>query len=288
MDNFNTITLIHNQADNLPRILSAYASQTRLPDTFIFVLDRCNDNSENILDEFSKQFKSKIITNNNGTGFLAGYCRDLVYTQYNDLPVIFLDGDCIPSPELFAQFSEAFCNNIVIGSRKLETKQGILDDRRTLIPWAKDYIFSPDELKEIDYTFLAKNGLLTISCCLGVSPSICRKIKEINQKLYGVDRLFAPIFDGQYGGEDEFFGLTAMLWELPIVSIPTKHYVLHVEHANTTIDYEAKVTEQYTKLVDLADKLNAPGKYNIDFDYNMFVIDSIKNKLNKNRSYFWR
>lgn len=96
-----------------------------------------------------------------------------------------------------------------------------------------------------------------------------------------MDRLFAPIFDGQYGGEDEFFGLTAMLWELPIVSIPTKHYVLHVEHANTTIDYEAKVTEQYTKLVDLADKLNAPGKYNIDFDYNMFVIDSIKNKLNK-------
>jgi len=39
----------HNQGKYISRIIRGYESQTVSPDLLLFVLDRCNDDSENII-----------------------------------------------------------------------------------------------------------------------------------------------------------------------------------------------------------------------------------------------
>jgi len=273
---FNTITLIHNQEKNLAQLLDSYSSQSIKPNNFIFVLDRCTDDSENMINDFSNKYNTTIIKNENGSDFMAGYCRDLAYSTFNNLPVIFLDGDCIPSPDLFHQFALEFernKNGIVIGSRRLEDNNGHIDeDRRVIIPWVKGLIFNDDKNLDITNLFFAKNGLLTISCCLGITPSSANIISNINEKITGNRRIFSSSFDGRYGGEDDIVGLIAMFYNIQISSIATKHHVLHKWHeSRKKEEFQDRINIEYEKIKEQAIKDNAPGLYNKDIDFAAYV-----------------
>lgn len=283
--NFNTITLIHNQEKNLAQLLESYSLQSIKPGTFIFVLDRCSDNSESIIREFSNSFNAVIIKNLNGSDFMAGYCRDLAYSKFPNLPAIFLDGDCIPSPDLFSEFSKEFfrnSNGIVLGSRKLESLTGeIQEDNRVRLPWLKGRIFN-EHNTSISNTFFAKPGMLTWSCCLGITPFAANLISNINKTLTGNRRLFSSTFDGNYGGEDTFVGMISMLYNIPISSISTNHYVLHKWHESSKKEeYQHRIDNECEKLKELAVKTNAPGLHNIFIDYSKYVQDFVFSQMVK-------
>lgn len=275
-NNFNTITLIHNQEKNLNKLLDSYSEQSIKPNNFIFVLDRCSDNSENIITEFSKKFSTIIIKNDYGSGFMAGYCRDLAYQKYRNLPVIFLDGDCIPSSDLFLHFSLEFernKNGIIIGSRRLENELGkITNDNRIMIPWLEGKIFRQNENINITNKFFAKVGMLTWSCCLGITPFAANIISSINKTITGNGRIFSSSFDGRYGGEDDIVGLIAMFYNIQISSIATKHHVLHKWHeSRKKEEFQDRINIEYEKIKDQAIKDNAPGLYNKDIDFSEYV-----------------
>ena len=274
--NFNTITLIHNQEKNLAQLLDSYSSQSMKPNNFIFVLDRCTDNSENMINDFSNKYNTTIIKNEYGLDFMAGYCRDLAYSKFNNLPIIFLDGDCIPSPDLFHQFALEFERNkhgILIGSRMLEELSGEqMNDKRYIVPWLKGKIFNMNDNTNISNMFFAKAGMLTWSCCLGITPSAANIISNINEKITGNRRIFSSSFDGRYGGEDDIVGLIAMFYNIQISSIATKHHVLHKWHeSRKKEEFQDRINIEYEKIKDQAIKDNAPGLYNKDIDFSEYV-----------------
>lgn len=275
---FNTITIIHNQSKNLPDILQAYSSQSYKPEIFVFVLDRCSDTSEEIINEFAKTNTVDIIINNDGDGFMAGYCRDLAWEKHNKYPAIFLDGDCSPSPYLFEEFAKAFYinnNGIVIASRNLETEfGGIEEDSRVSIPWLRDKIFSKDGNMIITNRGLSKPGMIIWSCCLGITPNAAINIINVNYDITRKKRIFSPTCDGLYGGEDTIVGLISMFLDMSILSIKPEHTVFHRWHpTNKKKDYQTTIDTMYNLLEEYAIKNNLPGVKYKDFDYSKFVFN---------------
>ena len=283
MKNFTTITLIHNQEKNLERVLNSYSLQTLQPDLYIFVLDRCIDNSKNILETFSERFPTKIVENVSGNGFLAGYCRDLGLSYVKNSSVLFLDGDCVPTEKIFEENYKVLNTNekiITISKRICEQENGdIAEDPRILIPWFKDKIFKKCGNYLIEDMYLSRGAGLTWSCCLGLNFLAINLIKNIIKNITGEFRLFNPIFDNKYGCEDDYIGYVAMLFSIPIVSINPENFVKHIWHIPKT-DFPNNVEiakSEFNKLSEFAIKNNATGLKFLDINFSQYVREFISN-----------
>ena len=66
----------HNQSKNIERIVSGYENQTLKPDLVLFVLDRCSDNSLEILENINTELNLKWLVKETGENFSAGLTRD--------------------------------------------------------------------------------------------------------------------------------------------------------------------------------------------------------------------
>jgi len=268
----STVTLVHNQENNLPTILKAYSNQSLLPELFIFVLDRCTDNSKKIIEEFAIRFPTKIVENTSGNGFLAGYCRDLGLSESNT-NTLFLDGDCIPSENLFREFDNALDVNepsIAISKRinLCEDKVSFLPDSRETTPWYVNWIFG-DENITITHLEVARVRMLTWSCSLGLNKLAILKIKEINEILGFGNRLFPTNFDGKWGGEDDHIGHVAMFMNMRVIGLSTRNTVTHIWHkSRTNTQYEAISNQTYDTLKEYFYSINSPG-----FHYSLVDID---------------
>lgn len=284
-EKYHIVTLIHNQEKNLNRIFSSYLKQTKQPDCYVFVLDRCTDNSHRLILEFSKNTNCKIVINNEGNGFRAGYCRDLgFYNIDNPEIILFIDGDCVPdSNKVFEECYKELNNqdkNVVLVSRVFE-KENSLEiesfDRRCSIPWVKNKIFVEGVNNEVVDTYVSRWRALVISCCFGLNIEAINYIKKINLQIFNSDRIFPEIFDGNWGGEDEYIGAVAMLFNLRVCGVNPKHYVRHIWHpSNVNTSYEKKFDEVYNKLLQYAEKNNAPGLKNAYIDLNKIIFNIIK------------
>jgi glycosyltransferase involved in cell wall biosynthesis len=213
---FSIVTLVHNQSKNLPEVLLAYSSQSLQPTSYIFVLDRCTDDSEEIIIEFSKTNNVIIIKNNNGLDFQAGYCRDLGLDSV-DSDVLFLDGDCVPSKNLFEEISNELLSNeptIAIAKRinMISDGTGSSPDTRESTPWFIGLIINENKTI-IKNKELARARMITWSCCLGLNKLAIAEIKKVNIDIFGENRLFPSLFDGRWGGEDDHIGHVSMFLE---------------------------------------------------------------------------
>jgi predicted glycosyltransferase involved in capsule biosynthesis len=269
-NNFYTVTLIHNQESTLKMLLDSYKTQSFFPGKFIFVLDRCIDNSENVLERFAEEFPVKIIKNNFGNGFMSGYCRDLgiseIHKENKNVNILFLDGDCVPSKDLFLEVSNILKTpkqTITINSRLNQSEKDssvYLSDSRVMNPWLKDLIFVNDKNNIIKTMDLARLRMITWSCCLGMNSLTINELKNINKKLYNIERIFSPAFDGTWGGEDDFVGLSAMLFGIDVAAINPEHNVKHIWHeSKSNEDFIKNSKKEYENLLELAHKKNAPG-----------------------------
>lgn len=272
---FSTITLIHDQAKNLPIVLRAYSEQSLQPSRYVFVLDRCSDESEEILKTFSLNNETIIIKNENGSNFLAGYCRDLGLSETRG-DVLFLDGDCVPSLHTFKEVSESLSHDepvisIIKRINEKEDGSGFHPDARESTPWYKGWIFNEDN-NLVEHKELARLRMLTWSCSLGINRAAIHRIKEINRYVGLGDRLFPSVFDGKWGGEDDHIGHVAMFDDMKMVAISAEHYVTHIWHApRTSSEYEECSRNCYSKLKEYAISNKLPGAHYslIDMDKNM-------------------
>lgn len=271
----SVITLVHNQASNLPIILEAYEIQTLQPYVYIFVLDRCTDESENIIKMFSNKHNTEIINNNNGLDFQAGYCRDLGLLRAKT-NVLFLDGDCIPTPELFYEVDKELNSNepkIVISKRKNRNKDNVtyIVDSRESTPWYKNWIFGEYNTL-VEHLELSRIRMLTWSCSLGLNMNAISIIKEINSKIGYQDRLFPTIFDGMWGGEDDHIGHVAMFMCIKIIGLSINHYVTHIWHESKNNEkYMNNSLYVYNKLKGYCESINAPGLFYAAIDIDKHV-----------------
>ena len=278
---FSVITLIHNQAKNLPIVLRAYEEQSVQPSEYIFVLDRCSDESEEILLRFSKNNPAKIIKNENGSNFLAGYCRDLGLSV-TEGDVLFLDGDCAPGKDVFNQASLTMSSeepviSIIKRINQKEDGDGYDPDARESTPWYKGWIFN-DLTTVVEHKELSRLRMLTWSCSFFLNRLAINKIKEINKELGLGARLFPAIFDGKWGGEDDHIGHVAMFTDMRIVAISSKHYVTHIWHPpRTSSEYEGSSRETYNKLKEYAAFYNLPGLPYSKIDMSKHVSEYMQN-----------
>jgi hypothetical protein len=280
---FFTITLIHNQALNLPEILLAYKSQSLVPDCFVFVLDRCTDKSQEHIQRFAVSNTCIVIENTYGDSFMAGYCRDLGLSSLELSPtdvVLFLDGDCIPSRNLFRSMYSSSCSDVeslAIGARENQICQGSSNfniDGREGTPWLKGKVFQRGIDNTVNAMCLAKIRMLIWSCCFAANAAAISKIKNINTTLGGRARMFSESFDGKWGGEDDYVGLIAMLWGVPVVAVNPEDCVQHIWHPpRTDNSFMHKAKEKYKQLHTYAIECNAPGLANAATDPQIFERD---------------
>jgi MoaA/NifB/PqqE/SkfB family radical SAM enzyme/SAM-dependent methyltransferase len=273
-NNLALIVLIHNQSQNLPRLIAAYKGLASSPALFVFVLDRCTDNSKLILE--SSGLNCKIVEVRLASLFRAGANRDIGLCEAErHLPgcdVVFLDGDCVPTPGLI----EAHARNLSLNrnfptttiSRRInenEIGQDLHDDTRIIHARANRRVFGNSD-RLVMTKVPANSRMLTWSCNLGLNRKMIDLCRWANDQLSNEQgRVFNDAFDGRWGGEDDFVGLTASYFGGAVIAIDPKHHVRHIWHVSRQSDEYARTMRVKTgQLKDLAKQTGALGFTRID------------------------
>lgn len=198
---------IHNQGKYIKDILSHYEKQTMLPDELVFVLDRCTDNSNDILKEIdTNKFKIFWYIKEDGEGHQAGAARDFALSIHSDSDFyIFTDGDCLPTELVVQKHVEALSFDhpiLSVGKRECYDQYGnCCGDTRTHFC---ESLFDADTvLLERSYS---SHLNIAYSCNFALNKKGVELCKGINKRLSNSDRLFNSEFDGKYGFEDEMIG----------------------------------------------------------------------------------
>jgi glycosyltransferase involved in cell wall biosynthesis len=290
--NIGVVTIIHNQSENLPKLLDSYSTQTKQPLLYCFVLDRCSDNSYELIQSFkvNSSVEVTIVESNTSSGFGAGFCRDIgvdiVHSFDSDATILFIDGDCIPTSILFEQVQDSASKSDIIIVARMNQIQGTdnyMDDLRVAAPWLDGIVFSRGKNVVIKNMELARSRQLTWSCSLAMSQKAIRTCQDINESIYGIRRVFANVFDGEWGGEDDFVGLTAMLFGLVVTSIDPTHHVKHLWHIpRTNNNIMTKTKIEYEKLKELAILRNSPGLHFTTLDPDIHRKNYMQKLMNSN------
>ena len=200
----------------------------------IFILDRCIDDSNKLLSKYNEQY----IELENRIGFCAGSARNAGLKLTNPTnDVLFLDGDRIPhnlNIERIIQMLYYF--DISVISHKIDNRK-----------WFSD-------IPSINTNFNNySNGIWSSAILL--RRSAINKIIEI----VGNDNLFDPIFDGNWGCEDEYLGDVAKYLHMSCGGFPNFIYV----DGDTTIADKSKLG--YSEQVEKRNKLRS-NLFNIHSD----------------------
>lgn len=263
------ITIMHNQKDNVAAVCSSYINQTVRPDLHIFVLDRCTDNTKDLITSFWHTSDDvAILMNTEGSGFLAGRMRDIALEYLNSngivTDVLFVDGDCVLDARTVESALTEMQSRIccTINKRILPNPNGtITPEVRETSPLVIGSIFVAGSNTEVH----PENALLestTWTCCLGVSAAALCQVQDFMFDLYGSRRIFHPDFDGIYGGEDSFFGLVCMYIGIPIIGIDSNIAVTHIYHSPSTAnnsEYQPTYIRLSSDLYSTALRLSLPG-----------------------------
>lgn len=264
------IVLIHNQAVNLPRLLPAYEGLETQPDLFVFVLDRCTDTSKDVLQGFGTNHHVAIL-DVEGYGFQAGRNRDIgaaeAERQLGPCDFVFLDGDCVPTPALLTGFVEVFKSAgsypaAVVGRRVNETESGgLAEDNRMRITGAAKRVFAADMHRLVVSRAPLFSRLCTWSCCLGVNAVLASLLRQVNTRVDKCATIFNDGFNGRWGGEDDFLGMTAWYLGAAVVSLnPGRCHVRHIYHkSRENVDYIHTMSRRTGQLRRLATRLRMPG-----------------------------
>ena len=214
------IIISHNQAASIPDMLKSLKA---IKADRIWVLDRCSDDSAQLLSG------ETVVTNKEGRGFLAGLMRDIgldVVLRGDYTEVIFLDGDRIP---------QNISDNII--NEEMQNSDCIIFHR---------------DLPEIDEQYFKLLNVPRIVTQV-YSAGLCVKtkfLKMIRSKCPS-KRCFNPVFDGEWGFEDYFFGL-----ELFLLGARIEKSSIRISGSNEPEEEKLKrLTINYNKFRYMRDRL---------------------------------
>jgi hypothetical protein len=149
---------------------------SKLDTDYVIVLDRCSK---------SYPIGYNYIKNETGSGFLAGFCRDLGAKDIKD-DILFLDGDKIPdvSEKKISYLSTMGYDCVLLGLGRRDLRL-FMRCGEGVVP----YLSSSSIRSEI------------YSCGIYLSKDIIKKVKVLNN-----GRIFNSLFDGRWGEEDRYLG----------------------------------------------------------------------------------
>ena len=208
--------------------------------------------------------------------FLAGHVRNEAVKYMDSHPeidaVVFIDGDCIPEPDLIKSHAEVLANNdkpcVTVGKRK-EAQFGWDDQRtddRNFLDMFRD---TPNEID--NETWFVDSGVVW-TCNFGMNRNALSALKHLNKKLYGREEAFSSDFLGTWGGEDGFIGMECFYTGIPVVALENgDNGIRHIYHMRTSgkynhvafLDYLDDKRRELMYLLDLY-KLNVRGLEYVD------------------------
>lgn len=170
-------------------------------------------------------------------GFNAGANRDIGIAEarrrFPGCAVLLLDGDCIPGPT-WAESHRAACGGlrptIACGARNEGT---VADPRTRPLTWQGTTYppsFVPGGRSDCSLEEIVAHRA-TWTCNLSINAAALDRLEVAGHHVHGLPRIFSPMFDGLWGGEDTGLGILAYHVGCRIVTIdPAASYVTHVPH----------------------------------------------------------
>ena len=308
---------VHNQARNLFKVLHGYLKQTVMPKHLILVLDRCTDNSIDVAAAFKVNFEVRLTTLHvidtkdyaNIVGFGAGRTRDvgIAYALANEFEgnFLFSDGDCIPSEKLVEHHERQLAvenPRVTCGLRYETVPNGekisfpliedsnincnVQDDLRTNADYCKNRVFGEGYDRLVLDHEIFERSWICWSCNLGMNRAAINLCKIVNGMLSGdVDRVFNSDFDGRWGGEDGFVGLTIYRCGGETVALSRESHVTHIWHqrSHTNNDHMIMVYNKDTQLKQAIINERVPADISVvesiipaaSRDFNIHVMENI-------------
>jgi hypothetical protein len=183
--------------------------------------------------------------------FLTGYRRN----QAIDMAIedgctsfVFIDGDCLPQPDLIAAHNRANSRNLpnLSVGRRREEKHG-WKDQREFSPNLKHLkLFDRVDENVITDFELLKTSAITWSCNMSMNIQAVNRLKNFNQYYYGRPDIFHSDFLGTWGGEDGFIGVEAYYCNIFITVINDKKSgIKHIEHERPINKYSGDAFQIY-------------------------------------------
>jgi len=233
---------MHNQENNVDRILTALSQQSKLPKELIIVADRCTDGTtakiRNIQSTlpFETTLRIRCPTEE---GFRAGQVRNDGIDQAKATNILMLDGDCVPAPRWVEAHMDILEKATVpcatFGIRHDQIEEASPNTRsdtrtyRTTIP-----IFARTEARVTTFKGVIYGGMGTWSCNLGLNKAAVMLLKQLNNGSVFSNQLT----QGVWGGEDTYLGMQLWdNWAMCVATNPEKGSVYHIWHSR----YSGKV-----------------------------------------------
>lgn len=260
------VVIAHKQAASVAFVLEALVKQLKHDDQVVVVIADTSDiETFDAASVFASEHISVQFAEHGVVGFDAGANRDqgtnYLLGQYFDLSgVVYLDGDCVPNQHvldsfrnLFAQASSASLPVLGCGIRAednnvLGTSSSVhrtYDCRMNSIVHGRS-IFTPGVDRVILHDRHLRASQVCWSCHCGLNIQAIQLLRKTNNALFGdVSRAWASVWDGNYGCEDTFVGLTVFrAGGLVVAMDPAATYVIHQKHPTSARTSKAIINKQ--------------------------------------------
>lgn len=283
MPHVSWVVPIHNQSSNIPRIMYGFASQTRLPDSMVFVTDKCSDDSFNMLQTYSVNLRARgikvtIAKTDPKKGFGAGMTRDTGLLVAEDIYgpdiVIFTDGDCIPSQGLVEAHIKAHESlsgpAVICGARTDIEEDGSFSlDPRLRNDYNKEKVFASSTTRYVVNPDVIVSSWACWSCNMSLNVEGIERCREINQEMVpGSHRVFSPVFDGRWGGEDGFVAMSLFYSDAHVLMLEPAADVTHIWHPRSHTNIEHLFVLK-AKLVELRKLCHDKYEHDAEFKGSM-------------------
>lgn len=174
--------------------------------------------------------------------FLTGHVRNEAVKYIEKHPeidaVVFIDGDCMPEPDLIKAHADVLLNNdrpcVSVGKRK-ESQYGWDDQRTTKDSFINMFYDNPTEVEE--EAWFVDSGVVW-TCNFGMNRVALSALKHLNKTLYGREETFSSDFLGTWGGEDGFIGMECFYTKIPVVALGKgDNGIRHIFHSRSGTKY---------------------------------------------------
>ena len=200
--------------------------------------------------------------------FLTGHVRncavDYIEKHQEIDAVVFIDGDCIPEPDLVKSHMAVLdCADpkVSVGKRK-EAMFNWKDQRETEDALANIFYDVPNEV--LSEGMFVDSGVVW-TCNFGMNKAALGYLKQLNCTLYGREETFCSEFLGTWGGEDGFIGIECYYTGVPVIAL---------EHGNNGIRHKYHIRDKskydHIAFIDFLEKNRERLLYLLDL-YNMNV-----------------
>lgn len=175
------------------------------------------------------------ISSSSVPGFNAGANRDIgileARSRFPGCSVVLLDGDCIPGPTWAAAHRRAVSTPVPTVACGARLDRGA-DPRTKPLHWQGTH-YGPSFRSEGNVPTLPEilAHRVTWTCNMSINSAALARLEEAGKLVHGVPRIFSPMFDGLWGGEDTGLGILAHHAGCRIITLaPAESCVTHIPH----------------------------------------------------------